>query len=81
MRGDGTAFAGDFRGDPLGEFAEGAIVEEEREFGLAEHVNEAGRNDPAFGVDFAFGVGFAHIADRRDAIPADGHVSRIPGIS
>src|SRR5260370_30728448 len=53
LRCDGAAFAGNFRGDALGEFAERTIVEEERDFGLAEHVNEARRDNAALSIDLA----------------------------
>ena len=81
LRGDGTAFAGDFRGDPLRELAQRTIVEEERDLGLAQHVNEAGGDDAALGLDFALGMGFAQVADCGEPIAADGDVSRIPGIT
>jgi len=47
---------------PCESLAEGAIVDQERGFGLAEHVNEAGGDDAALGIDFALGMGFAQIA-------------------
>src|SRR5207249_4761497 len=53
LRSDRSALAGNFRGDPLGELAERAIVEEQRDFRLAKHVDEARSDDAAFGVNFA----------------------------
>ncbi len=80
LRGDGAAFAGDFRGNALRELAQRTIVEEERDFGLAEHVNEARSDDAAFRIDFSFSMGFAQIANCGEAIATYSDIGGIPGI-
>ena len=52
-RGDGVAFAGDLRGDALKDFRRQPRFDKNRKFGLAEHIDEAGRYDFAGGVDGA----------------------------
>ncbi len=81
LRGDGGAFAGDFRGDALREFAERAIIEEQADFGLPQHVYKSWRDDATGSVDFAGGAFVVQIADRRDSIAFYGNVGVEPGIS
>src|SRR5713101_8479310 len=81
LRSDGTAFAGDLRGDALSELAQGAIVEQERKLGLAENIDETGRDDAALGVDFALGVRVAQVSNGGDAIAADGHIRGVPRVA
>ena len=79
---DGVAFAGDFGGDALRQFADCLLVDEQVGFRLAEHVDEAGRNDQPFGIDRALGnergIGLAY---EGDAISDNAHVGIDPGIA
>ena len=81
LRSDGPAFAGNFRGDSLGKFAQRTIVEEKRHFRLAEHINKARSDNAALRIDFALGMGFTQIADSRNAITADSNIRGEPGIT
>jgi len=81
LRGDGSALAGDFRRDPLGELAQRTIVEEEGDFGLAEHVNEAGATMRPLASISRLAWASRKSPICGEAIAADGDVSRIPGIS
>ena len=47
--------AGDLGGDALGELAHRLLVNKQGELRLAQHVNEAGCNDQAGGINGAFG--------------------------
>ena len=78
---DGAAFAGNFGGDALIDFRRQARIDENGEFGLAEHVDEAGSDDFAGGVDGAFARGGGEIADGGDFSVADAEVAGIPGRS
>ena len=53
LRRHRLALAGDLGGDALGELAHRLLVNEQRELRLAQHVNEAGCNDQAGGVNGA----------------------------
>ncbi len=81
LRGDGAALPGNFRSDALGEFAQRTIVEQERDFGLAEHVNEARCDDTAVGIDFAFRMSVVQISDGGEAIAANADIGCVPRIS
>ena len=81
LRGDGAALAGNFRGDALGEFAQRTIVEQERDFGLAEHVNEARCDDAAVGIDFAVRMSVMQISNGGETIAADANIGGVPRIS
>ena len=61
----------DFRGQ--------ARVDEDGEFGLAEHVDEAGGDDFAGGVDGALARCGCQVADGGDFSVADAEVAGIPG--
>src|SRR5664280_2261955 len=54
---DGLAFAGDFRRDPLRDLRSRAPVDEGVVLGLAEEVDESGRDDETGGVDPATRTG------------------------
>lgn len=54
-------------------------VHQNRELGLAQHVNESRRDDHAVCVNGAFGLGRAQKADGGDASVANADVARIPG--
>ena len=76
---DGIAFAGDFGGDALEDFRGQARVDEDRQLGLAQHVDEAGSDDFAGGVDGALARGSSEIADGGDFAVADADVAGVPG--
>jgi hypothetical protein len=78
-RRDGAAFAGDFGGDALIDFRRQARFDEDGEFGLAEHVDEAGRDYLAGGIDGALAGCGGEIADGSDFSVADADVAGIPG--
>src|SRR5580700_11160570 len=78
-RGDGTAFSGDLGGDALVDFGRQARFDEDGQFGLAEHVDEAGRDDFAGSVDGALSGRGSQVADGGDSSVADADVAGIPG--
>ena len=78
-RRNGVAFAGDFGGDALEDLGGQARVDEDGELGLAEHVDESGRDDFAGGVDGALGGRTGEVADGGDAAIADADVAGVPG--
>ena len=78
-RRDRIAFTGDFRGDALKDFRGQARIDENGQFRLAEHVDEAGGDDFAGGVDGALARSCGEIADGGDFAVADADVSGIPG--
>ena len=80
LRRDGAPFAGNFRGDSLRELAERAIVEQQRDFRLPEHIDETRRDDAALRIDFTLGVCVMQIANRRDASAAHGDISGKPRV-
>ena len=81
-RRDRVAFAGDLRGDALCQLADRLLVDEQVHFRLAEHVNEAGRDDQAGGVNGALGRdGRVGLADESNAIADDAHIRINPGIA
>ena len=79
---DGVAFAGDLRGDALRQLADRLLVDEQVDLRLAEHVDEAGSDDQAGGVDGALGrqrsIG---LADEGNAIADDADVGVNPRIA
>ena len=79
---DGVAFAGDLGSDALRQLADRLLVDEQVGFRLAEHVDEAGRDDQTFGVDGALGdqrgISLAH---ECHAISDDADVGVDPGIA
>ena len=73
-----AAFAGNFGGDALKDFRRQAGVDEDREFGLAKHVDEAGRDDFASGVDGACAGRGGEVANGGDFSVADAEVTGVP---
>jgi len=78
-RGDRAAFAGDLCGDALINFRGQARIDQNSKFGLAEHVDEAGSDDLARGVDGALARCGSEIADGGDFSVANAEVSCVPG--
>ena len=75
-------FAGYFRGDALGQLADGAPVNQQICFGLSQHVNESGSNDQAGSIDRAlrfYIVG--SMADESNAIADDSQIGIEPRIA
>ncbi len=54
-------------------------IDENGEFGLAEHVDEAGGDDEAFGVDDAPGLSGFEVSDFGDAAILNGEIGGVPG--
>ena len=54
-------------------------VDQDGDLGLAEHVNEAWRDDHSVRVNRALGCGRAQKADGGDASIANADITRIPG--
>ena len=90
LRGDGgivlrrhrLALAGDLGGDALGELAHRLLVNEQGELRLAQHVNEAGCNDQAGGINGALGFYvWRRVPHKDDAIANDAHIGINPGVA
>src|SRR4051794_12344942 len=77
----GGSLAQDLRGDALADLALGPAVFQEHEVGVRVHVNEAGGDDQAPGVDLAAGGPFQDAADSNDPIPADGDIAVEPWVT
>ena len=80
--GDGrrrASFARDLRGDALADLRLRAVVREQRHLGLAEHVDEAGRDHVVAGVDAARRRRLGEIADGGDVVALDADVAAEPG--
>ena len=77
-RRDGAAFAGDFGSDALIDFRGQAGVDEDGEFGLAEHVDESGGDDFAGGVNGALTRRGSEVADSGDFSVADAEIAGVP---
>jgi hypothetical protein len=75
----GVAFAGNFGGDALIDFRGQARVDQNGQFRLAEHVDEAGRDDLAGGVNGALAGCGGEVADGGDFSVADADVAGVPG--
>ena len=73
-----AAFAGDLRGDALIDLRGQARIDQDGELRLAEHVDEAGSDDHAAGVDGASARGIAKIANGGDLAAADADVAGVP---
>lgn len=54
-------------------------VDQDRQLGLAQHVNEARRDDHAVRVNGAFGLCRAQEADGCDTAVANADIARVPG--
>ena len=78
QRRDRRSFAGDLGGDALGDLAGGARVGQHVELRLAEHVDEARRDDEVGGIDAGLRLAAIEPADRGDAIAGDADVGAIP---
>ena len=74
-----TAFAGELGGDALKDFGRQMRVHQDGQLGLAEHVNEARRDDHAVRVNGALGLRRAQKADGGDASVANADVAGVPG--
>src|SRR5581483_4978870 len=82
QRRDGSTLAGDFGGNALSEFADGLLVDEEVEFGLAEHVDEAGGHDQAARVNDTLRLHLiGGFADERDLVTDNPDIGVLPGIA
>ncbi len=68
----------DFGGDALINLGRQPRVDQDGEFRLPQHVDEAGRDDFPGGVDAPFRLGFAQIADGRNAPVSNADVRRVP---
>jgi len=77
-RGDGVAFAGDFRRDALGNLTGGAIVREDVEFRLTLNVDEAWRRKQTYRIQPFSGGNLAEIPDRGEAIADNADIRDIP---
>ena len=78
-RGDGAAFACNFGRDALIDFRRQTRFNEDGEFGLAEHVDEAGSDNFAGGIDGALARCACEVADGSDFSVADADIAGIPG--
>ena len=78
QRRGGVAFAGDLGGDSLKDLRRHLWLDQHRQFRLAQHVDEARRDDLAMGIDRLFARGSFQIANRRDVPRTDANVGRIP---
>jgi len=76
---DRRAFARNFSRDALVDFGRKARIHEDRELRLAEHVDKAGSNDQAMGINRPLGGSTGQIGDGYDLAVANTNVSRIPG--
>src|SRR5208282_1514771 len=76
--GDRTAFASNFGGNSLRDFARRAIVDQYIEFRLALHVDKSWRNDETLCVQAFSSRRFAQVADGGYAITGDGNVTFNP---
>src|SRR5581483_2789785 len=82
QRRDRVAFAGDLGRNALRELAHGAVVNEQVGLRLAEHVNEARRDDEAARLDNARrGCALRRAADEGDLVAADADVAVEPWVA
>ena len=65
------AFAHDFERHALANIALRTAILHERFSRPTQHIDEAGRDVEAFGVDFRFASGVVQLTDRRDAVAID----------
>src|SRR5437773_4409119 len=80
-RCDRPAFAGHFGGDALRDLAEHAIVDQDVDFRLAHHVDEAGSHHQAGHVGGLAGGGAAREADPGEALAPDRDVPPVARVS
>ena len=71
---DRTAFACDFGGDALRDFARRAIVDQHIEFRLALHIDKSWRHDEALCIQPFSSRRFAQVADGDYAVTGNGNV-------
>src|SRR5205085_3452905 len=76
---DGFAFAGNLGGDALIDFRRQARVDENRQLGLAKHVDKAGSDHLAASVKGAPTGSGGEVADGRDFSASNANVTREPG--
>src|SRR6185503_16264821 len=74
-----AALAGDLGGDALTDLRLGRWIDEQRVLGLAEHVDEAGRDELAARLDAATRTGAREVANGGDLVAADADVGAKPG--
>ncbi len=81
-RCDGFAFARDLGGHALRELRDGLLVDEQVHLRLTEHIDEAGRDDEAGGVDGALRRGaLGRAPDERDLVALNADVSVDPRVT
>src|SRR6185295_5768514 len=80
IRPGGTALAEHVGRHALEDLAHRPAIFEDGEIGMGVHVDEAGRDDEALGVDFALALG-GDPADRGDLAALDGEVAVEPGVA
>gem|GEM_PF-4711728 len=76
-RRDRFTLAGDFSGDALHHFAHRARIDQQKLFGLAQHVDKARRDDLPARIDHAFGPGVSQTSVARytrNSIAIDGDI-------
>ena len=78
QRGGRAAFASDFSGDALKDLRRQVRIHQDREFRLPEHVDEAGGDDFAGGVDGALARRGSEVADGGDFSVPDSEVAGVP---
>ncbi len=74
------AFAGDLGGDALADFAFRGGVDQQVEFRLAQHIDEAGSHHQAGRINHPASRGPAQVAASHDAVAAHGHILPRPRI-
>ncbi len=79
QRRDGFALAGDFRGNPLEDLRGKAGVDKDGEFGLSQHVDEAGSDNSAACINGARASRIMQITDGGNLSISNSDVAGIPG--
>ena len=80
LRRNRCAFACDLSGDALGQLAERPVVDQQRHFGLPQHVNETRGDDQTRSINRAFRRGSTQISACRNPLTFNRDVTRNPGI-
>ena len=78
QRRDGAAFARDLGRDALVNLRGQARIHQDRQFRLAQHVDEAGGDDHAVGINGARALRVAQISDGGDLAAANADVAGVP---
>ena len=73
------ALSGDLRCDALIDLRRQSGVHQNRQLGLPQHIDKAGRNDATAGIDGLAARRGCQIANRRDASAANTQIRRVPG--